>query len=87
MQPTFSARTEQLLRTLAERNSVTVDDILRDRDGQGGTGARAARRPMRTREELIAGPARNQRALRCQPHLDPRSPDEIIDHNDRGVFD
>ena len=72
---------------LAERNSVTVDDILRDRDGQGGTGARAARRPKRTREELIAGQLEISERCAANPILDSRSPDEIIDYNDRGVFD
>lgn len=79
MHPTLSARTEQLLRTLAERNSVTVDDILRERDSRSAGNARA-RLQQRTREELVAGQLEISERCAAHPVLDPRSPDEILSY-------
>jgi hypothetical protein len=86
MHPTLSARTEQLLRTLAERHSVTVEEILQDREGKGVDSGRG-NRAKRSRAELVAGQLEISERCAALPVLDARTPEEIIGYNDQGVFD
>jgi antitoxin VapB len=75
---------DQLIRELADRTGESITDAVKQ-------AVRQRLEHLPPRQDEIAGRRRKLDALiaraNAMPTIDNRTPDEIIDYNERGIFD